>query len=284
MRFLSTTFWPAHLLNSYSTDPRHGQIMCLAGILMYGLWSGILVSQGTTLAAIWVGAMGTEYGLFKLRRPSTLVTWGVFKSSVITCLSLCLLLRVTDPAFALMAGCIAIGSKSLLRTPQGHWFNPANFALVVCTLSLDGAWISPGQWGQTLWLVVLVGAAGVMVSNTAARLDTALWFLFSYTVIIFSRAYWLGDPWSIPLQQIQSSALLIFAFFMLTDPKTSPRHTLARALYGFAIALLGTFMQFQQFQSAGIFYSLLISCACVPLLNHLMSAPVYQWSIKEKKS
>lgn len=258
--------------------------MCLAGILIYGLWSGIVVSQGATLVAICIGIMGTEYGLFKLCSPTLAVTLGVFKSSVITCLSLCLLLRVTDPTLGLMAGCIAIGSKSLLRNSHGHWFNPTNFALVVCTLALDGAWISPGQWGQTLWLVVLVGGAGVMVSNTAARLDTALWFLLSYAAIIFSRAYWLGDPWSIPLQQIQSSALLIFAFFMLTDPKTSPRHTFARALYGFSIALLGTFMQFQQFQSAGIFYGLLISCACVPLLNHLMYAPVYQWSIKEKKS
>ena len=50
----------------------------------------------------------------------------------------------------LMACSLAIASKSLLRSRQGRWFNPANFALVVCTLSLDGVWISPGQWGQTL--------------------------------------------------------------------------------------------------------------------------------------
>lgn len=280
MRSLALTLAavPNHL--GYFNDPRHAQIMCLGVILSYGLWSGAVSSQTTTLVAIGAGVMATEYGLFKWRNPAVPATFRVFKSSLITCLSLCLLMRLANPWFGLMAGSLAIMSKTMLRSQHGHWFNPANFALVVCTLALDGAWISPGQWGHTLWLGIVLGAAGLMVCVKASRLDTALWFLLSYTIIIFSRAYWLGDPWAIALQQLQNSALLIFAFFMLSDPKTSPRHATARAVYGFIIAALGSYFQFQHFQSLGLFYSLFIGCACVPFLNYIWCAPSYEWQPK----
>jgi len=29
-------------------------------------------------------------------------------------------------------------------------------------------------------------------------------------------------PWAIPLKQLQSGALLLFTFFMISDPKTTP--------------------------------------------------------------
>jgi Na+-transporting NADH:ubiquinone oxidoreductase subunit NqrB len=281
MRSIPLTSKQATLkLKSHFSDPRNAQIICLSAILAYGLWSGVVALKSATLVAIAVGVLATEYGLFKVRFPNSIPTLSLFKSSVITCLSLGLLLRVADPALGLMAGFLAISSKALLRNQHGHWFNPANFALVICVLIFDGAWVSPGQWGHALWLAVLVGGAGLMVSTKAARLDTALWFLLSYMVIVFSRAYYLGDPWDIPLQQLQSSALLLFAFFMLTDPKTSPHHPTARAVYGITIAALGSYLQFQHFQSLGLFYGLFISCACVPLLNRLFHAPRYQWHSK----
>ena len=59
-----------------------------------------------------------------------------------------------------------------------------------------------------------------------------------YAGLIFSRALYLGDPWPIAIHQLQDGALLLFAFFMITDPKTTPAHTTARALYAAAIALM----------------------------------------------
>ena len=44
----------------------------------------------------------------------------------------------------------------------------------------------------------------------------------AYGLLLIGRALWLGDPLSIPLHQLQNGALLIFAFFMISDPKTTP--------------------------------------------------------------
>jgi len=54
------------------------------------------------------------------------------------------------------------------------------------------------------------------------RSDVSCAFIVSYAALLFGRAYWLGDPWSIPLKQLQSGALLLFTFFMISDPKTTP--------------------------------------------------------------
>ena len=40
--------------------------------------------------------------------------------------------------------------------------------------------------------------------------------------LLLARAFWLGDPLAIPLHQMQSGSLLIFAFFMISDPRTTP--------------------------------------------------------------
>ena len=49
------------------------------------------------------------------------------------------------------------------------------------------------------------------------RSDVSLAFVFAYAAILFGRALWLGDPWAIPLKQLQSGALLLFTFFMPPD-------------------------------------------------------------------
>ena len=114
------------------------------------------------------------------------------------------------------------------------------------------------------------------MSTRTSRLDSPLWFLLSYSIIILSRAYWLGDSWAILLLQLQNSGLLIFAFLMLTDPKTSPQHATSWAIYGVSIAALGSYLQLQHFQSLGLFYGLFIGCSCVPLLIHIWPASSYQ--------
>ena len=49
--------------------------------------------------------------------------------------------------------------------------------------------------------------------------------------LLVARAVWLGDPLAIPLHQLQSGSLLIFAFFMISDPRTAPDSRLGRFLF-----------------------------------------------------
>ena len=71
-----------------------------------------------------------------------------------------------------------------------------------------------------------------------ARLDLAMAFLASHMALLLGRAWYLGDPWAIPLHRIQSGGLLIFALFMIIDPRSTPNSRTGQMLFAAAIAVL----------------------------------------------
>src|SRR5262249_10857604 len=145
------------------------------------------------------------------------------RSPLITGLSLSLLLRADEPWVHAAAAVIAILSEFVARIDGKHIWNPAGFAIVALLLTVpDHVWISPGQWGSTIWFAAFVSFFAILVLGAARRSDIALFFLASHAALLLARAVWLGDPLAIPLHQIQSGSLLIFTFFMISDPKTSP--------------------------------------------------------------
>src|SRR5262249_56118432 len=120
----------------------------------------------------------------------------------------------------------------------------AGCAIVVLLLASEGVWISPGQWGTSVWLVSALAFAAILVLHAARRTDIALFFLGSHAALLFARAAWLGDPLAIPLHQLQSGSLLIFAFFMISDPRTTPDSRLGRFIFALSVALRGHYLTF----------------------------------------
>jgi Na+-transporting NADH:ubiquinone oxidoreductase subunit NqrB len=203
---------------SFTNDPRYYQIAVLSSLLLYGVaWlefdialPQILVSLGTTLITQFVCGRIFRLPFFEPR------------SALISGLSLCLLLRTTSLVLASLAGVLTIASKFVLKHHEKHIFNPANFGIVAMMLLTTQVWVSPAQWGSRLYFAFLISCAGGIVIYRAARSDVSYAFLISYAAILFGRAFWLGDPWAIPLKQLQSGALLLFTFYMISDPKTTP--------------------------------------------------------------
>jgi Na+-transporting NADH:ubiquinone oxidoreductase subunit NqrB len=258
-----STFW---------RDPRLYQIASLSTLLLYGLlflhfdvsiWH-IVVTLGT--------AQLTQYAA---TRYFNLPTFDP-KSALISSLSLCLLLRTNDLPVAAFAALIAIGSKFVIRWNNKHVFNPTNLALVVILTSGLG-WISPGQWGQVAWFGFLIACLGSLVVTRAARADVTLAFLAFYVGLLFIRALWLGDPLTIPLHQIESGALLIFAFFMISDPKTTPDSRTGRIVYALLIALTALYVQFGLFKPNGPLWGLILCSSFVPLLDRMFAGARYDW-------
>ncbi|MEO0949661.1 MAG: Na+-transporting NADH:ubiquinone oxidoreductase, subunit NqrB, partial [Cyanobacteria bacterium J06641_5] len=129
-------------------------------------------------------------------QPSLMYSW---KSAAITSLGLCLLLRGNSPLTMLLAGTIAIASKFCLRWRGKHIFNPTNFGLMGAVLLTNDAWVSPGQWGGTWWLLAIFIAAGGIVLGWVGRWETSVAFLATYGALEFLRDYWLGwspDVWA----------------------------------------------------------------------------------------
>ena len=256
-----------------SFDPRLYQIASLSTLLLYGLlwlhfdvspWQ-IAITLGTALLTQYAGTR-----LFKLLSFDP-------RSPLISALSLCLLLRTNHLEVAALAASIAIGSKFVIRWKDKHLFNPTNLALVVVLASGLG-WISPGQWGQVAWFGFLIACLGSLVVTRAARADVTLAFLGFYVGLLITRALWLGDPLTIPLHQLESGALLIFSFFMISDPKTTPDSRTGRIIFALIVALAALSVQFVWFRPNGPLWGLIACAPLVPLLDRLLPGVQYKWS------
>lgn len=261
------------MLTTRLRDPRCYQIAVLSTLLCYGIGVlGFPISAGHAIT-ILAFALATQWLAGQLAGLDRFDPM----SAVITSLSLTLLLRTDTLTIAALAAMIAIGSKFLLRINGKHIFNPANFALVTLTFLSPHAWLSSGQWGNATLLAFAFASLGFLVLTRARRAGTTISFLLGLAALLVGRALWLGDPLAIPLHQLQSGALLLFAFFMISDPKTTPDHPIGRVLYGLLVALVGFTIQFALHEPHGPIKALILTSPAVPLIDRILCGTRYTW-------
>jgi Na+-transporting NADH:ubiquinone oxidoreductase subunit NqrB len=254
-------------------DPRLYQIGALAGLLAFGLLRLDLEVRPGYAALILVTVLAAQYGGTRLGGLPAFDP----RSALISGLSLCLLLRTPSPLVAVAAGLLAVGSKFVLRVRGKHVFNPTNFAIVVL-LATGEAWVSPGQWGSAAFFGFLLACLGGLVVNRAARADVTAAFLATYAGILLGRSAWLGEPMAIPLHRLQNGALLIFAFFMISDPRTTPDSRGGRILFAALVALGGAYVQFRLFRTNGLLWSLAACSPLVPVLDRVLPGARHRWT------
>ena len=254
-------------------DPRILQIAFLGSLLLAGACLRDFSLHPMQIALTFAAALGVQRGLDWLTRkpaPSLL-------SAAITALSLTLLLRA-DSLWALPAAAIfAIASKFVLRVRGRHLFNPANFGVGVALLTLPGTWVSPGQWGSDValagWLVVL----GATVTNRARRADISWMFLAFYLGALAARVAWLGQRWAVWTHQLGSGALLLFAFFMISDPMTTPSHPRGRAAHAALVAAIAYAWGFGLFRTNAVLWALFVAAPMVAVWDVIWPAPRFDW-------
>jgi len=261
-------------------DPRLYQITVLASLLVYGLvrldFEVTLVGAATILATVlvvqWIGTCAARLPRYEWR------------SALISGLSLCLLCRTNSMVFCVLTAVAAIAGKFVLRWRGKHLFNPTNFGLVLMMLVTDGqVWVSPGQWGNVAFFAFLMACLGGLVVMRAGRADVALGFLFCWSALLMGRSAWLGEPMTIPLHRLQNGALLLFTFFMISDPRTTPDSRAGRLVFAALVALGGWWWQFRQFGTNGPLWSLAVCSMLTPLLDWLLPGEKYQWR-REKQA
>jgi Na+-transporting NADH:ubiquinone oxidoreductase subunit NqrB len=262
------------LRREWWSDARHYQIAALSTLLIYNLgWLDFgarpLNSALAIAGALAMQALCTRWFALPKFDP---------RSPLITGLSLSLLLRADEPWLSALAAVIAIGSKFVLRIDGKHIWNPAGFAIVVLLFTAHGVWISPGQWGSTVWLAALISFFAILVLHAAQRSDVALFFLGSHAALLLARAWWLGDPLAIPIHQLQSGSLLIFAFFMISDPRTTPDSRLGRFLFALSVALLGHYLTFFMQMRPALYVALIALSPLILLIDKILPAERFAWS------
>jgi len=254
-------------------DPRLYQISILTGLLLYGaLWLDFEITPAQAGVTLGVALVTQALGSRLARFPRL-----ELKSALISGLSLCLLLRTRSLWLAAAVAALAVGSKFLIRVRGKHVFNPTNGALVAALLLSHGAWVSPGQWGNAAVFAFAMACLGVWVVTRAARSDVTVAFIAFWILLVFGRALWLGDPLAIPLHRLANGSFLLFTFFMISDPKTTPDSRAGRILFAGLVAFVAWYITFRMFRTNGLLYALALLSLSVPLLDVLLPGRRHVW-------
>jgi Na+-translocating ferredoxin:NAD+ oxidoreductase RnfD subunit len=254
-------------------DPRPWQIGVLASLLVVGIFRLEFAVSVLQVAAGLAGCLAAQLACTRLWRLPRFEP----QSALISGLSLALLLRTEAPAWAAAAGVLAVASKFLLRWNGKHVFNPTCFAIAAALCASDRVWVSAGQWGSGALVAVGVAGLGLLVLSRGAHADVTFAFLGAWSALVLGRALWLGDPLAIPLHGLQSGALLLFAFFMISDPRTIPDTRAGRIVFAALVALGAGVVQFVLFQPNALIWSLAGLAPAAPLLDRLLPGERYAW-------
>jgi Na+-transporting NADH:ubiquinone oxidoreductase subunit NqrB len=217
----------------------------------------------------WLQAMVAD-----LTSPKVLLS---LKSAGITSLGLCLLLRADHYLTMVLAGALAILSKFVFQVHQKHFFNPANFGIISVLVLTHDAWVSPGQWGDEWWYALLFAGTGGMVVQRVGRWDTTAAFLGAYALFEAIRNSWLGWTWDVYWHRLMSGSLLLFALFMLTDPRSIPNARKGRLMWAISVAGLTFILRNQFFVPTAIFWALFALAPLTVLIDFIWSAPRFSW-------
>jgi enediyne biosynthesis protein E5 len=118
----------------------------------------------------------------------------------------------------------------------------------------------------------------ILVLSAARRADIAIFFFLSHAALLLARAWWLGDPLAIPVHQLQSGSLLIFTFFMISDPRTAPDSVLGRFLFAFAVAVLAHYMAFFMQMRPALYFALIILSPATLMIDWLIPGRRFTWA------
>ena len=246
-------------------DPRLLQIAFLCRFLLLGLATRDFPIWHAPL--LFASCLGTQLlceRLLKLPHAGLL-------SPIITSFGLTLLLRAGALWIPPLAGALAIASKYAVRIRGRHFFNPANFGLCCMMLLTTEAWCSPTQWGESGILLLWILALGLAVAHRAFRADVSVAFLGSWLLLRAARVLYLGQHPAVLLHQLASGSLLLFTFFMISDPKTTPRSRTARVAFAIIVALVAFQLSLRWVQNP-ILWALFLCAPLTPLFDALTEA------------
>ena len=258
----------------FLSDGRHFQIVFLSCFLCYGIFQLQWDAEACRYAIIATTCLGTQ-AVFIFANGLERRT---LKSAAITTLGLCLLLKSGSTITLVLGAFVAIASKFVLRVKGKHIFNPANIGIVAAMLLTGDGWVSPGQWGSGAALVFLVGSAGLMVVLRVGRIDTSIAFLLAFAALHFARnVLYLGWGVDVWLHQLTNGSLLLFTFFMITDPVTTPSAPRARVGWSIAIAVLAFLLGWKYFVNAAPVWALFFISASTPLVDLIWKGERFRW-------
>lgn len=195
--------------------------------------------------------------------------------------------------FAAIAG-LSLISKYVIRYRGTHVFNPSNIGLVAAFVVLGSSRVEPLDfWWAPLtppmllaYAVILVGGLLITRRLRLLALAASFWLALAAGLGVLAAsghcmvANWAFAPvcgadfWRVV---VTSPEVMIFVFFMITDPKTVPAGQVGRVVFGLAVAATSALLMAPQTDEfgakVGLLAGLVIVCAARPLIDRIVPAP-----------
>jgi hypothetical protein len=195
--------------------------------------------------------------------------------------------------YAIVAG-LSLLSKYVIRYRGVQVFNPSNIGLVVAFVvlgttrvePLDFWWAPLNVWMLAAYAVILVGGTLITRRLHLLVLAAAFWLTLATGLGVLAAsghcmtASWAFSPvcgfdfWRVV---VASPEVMIFLFFMITDPRTVPTGAVGRAVFGVLVGVTSTLLLAPQTDEFGtkvaLLSGLVVVCAARPLLDRLVPAP-----------
>lgn len=201
-----------------------------------------------------------------------------FPSVLISSFGLTLLLKTNSLYVAVFAAAVSILSKYIIRFKGKHVFNPSALGIAAAISITGNAWFSPGQWGSGAVIMFAVVCLGFIVVTRVQKLDVSLAFLGSFAGLLFIRQIiFLQWPLDFFVQSLSTGSLLLFSFFMITDPRTTPDHPTARIVWAMLVGIVSFYLATFQFINGAPVWVLVCTQPLVPVLDHFFKAKKFEW-------
>jgi Na+-translocating ferredoxin:NAD+ oxidoreductase RnfD subunit len=177
---------------------------------------------------------------------------------------------------------VALLSKHVIRVRGSHVFNPSNFGLVLVFVLLGASRADPLAlwWGPLspalLLALAIIVTGGVAILRRLHLLEVAVsfWLTFAAGIAVLAASgHTMTAAWHVgPIEGrefwwllVTSPEILVFLFFMITDPKTIPASHAGRRAYAVGVGLLATVLiapQTTEFATkVAILGALFLACA-----------------------
>lgn len=195
-----------------------------------------------------------------------------FLPAHITALAVSMLIYANDTLFPVaFATAVAIGSKTIFRAPAGkgarHFYNPSNFGITVTLLLFTWVGISPPyQFTENLdgigdWLLpaFIICSGTVLNALFTKRLPLIAAWLTGFFAQALIRHLFFEATFAAALVPMTGVAFILYTFYMVTDPATTPSSRSGQILFGFGNAFAYGLLMVSHIVF-GLFFALTITC------------------------
>ncbi|HEV2816254.1 MAG TPA: hypothetical protein VGW40_03395 [Allosphingosinicella sp.] len=210
----------------------------------------LAAAYGTELAGEWASARFAGRGPRFAGSPAGAARF--LLSAHITGLAVGMLLYAAEQLWVVaFAASLAIASKYILRVSFGedgstrHFYNPSNFGIAATLILFPMVGIAqPYQFAENIsgaldWLLpLIVITTGTLINRKfTQRLPLIGAWLAAFALQAVTRALVHGNPILAGLAPMTGFAFILFTFYMITDPATTPEGRWEQRCFGAAVGL-----------------------------------------------